>query len=148
MPANLQRRCFVAPFVGEEIADIFALCDLIVGRSGAGTVTEAASVGKPALFIPLVPTGGDEQTRNAQRSVDAGAAVLLPSRELSGPRLLSEVQFLLADPARLLLMGRAALTLATPNAAFELAAALLALAGVTSPSTSAYPLLGKERVET
>ena len=129
LPAHLERRYFVVPFVGDEIADIFALCDLIVGRSGAGTVTEAAAVGKPALFIPLVPTGGDEQTRNAKRSVDAGAAVLLPSRDLSGPHLLSEIAALLADPARLTAMGQAALTLATPNAAFDLADALLGLAG-------------------
>ena len=131
LPPSLQRRCWVVPFVGDEIADIFALCDLIVGRSGAGTVTEAAAVGKPALFIPLVPTGGDEQTRNAQRSADAGAAVLLPSRELSGPRLLAEITALLSDPARLTAMGQAALPLATPNAAFDLADALLALAGHT-----------------
>ena len=128
LPKPLQRRYSAVPFVGAEIADIFALCDLIVGRSGAGTVTEAAAVGKPALFIPLVPTGGDEQTRNAQRSADAGAARVLPSRDLSGPRLLSEIGALLSDPARLTLMGQAALTLATPNAAFDLADALLALA--------------------
>jgi len=128
LPPNLTQRYSVVPFVGDEIGDIFALCDLIAGRSGAGTVTEAAAVGKPALFVPLVPTGGDEQTRNAQRSVDAGAAKILPSRELSGPRLLSEIAGLLADPARLTVMGQAALTLATPNAAFDLADALLALA--------------------
>ena len=129
LPPNLQRRYWVIPFVGDEIADIFALCDLIVGRSGAGTVTEAAAVGKPALLIPLVPTGGDEQTRNAKRSAEAGAAVLLPSRDLTGSRLLSEITALLSDPARLIAMGQAALTLATPNAAFDLADALLALAG-------------------
>ncbi len=128
LTTSLQRRYRVVPFVADEIADIFALCDLIVGRSGAGTVTEAAAVGKPALFIPLVPTGGDEQTRNAKRSADAGAAVILPSRELTGPRLLSELRSLLADLVRLTAMGRAALTLATPNAASDLAAALLALA--------------------
>ena len=130
LPGNSQKRYWVVPFVGNEIADIFALCDLIVGRSGAGTVTEAAAVGKPALFIPLVPTGGDEQTRNAQRSADAGAAAILPSSELSGPRLLAETQALLANPARLDAMGQAARTLATPNAASDLASALLALAGV------------------
>jgi len=130
LPENLQRRYFAVPFVGDEIADTFALCDLIVGRSGAGTVTEAAAVGRPALFIPLVPTGGDEQTRNARRSANAGAAVLVPSSELTGPRLLIEIRKLLADPAHLAAMGRAALTLATPNAASELASALLALAGV------------------
>ena len=131
LPASLTPRYWVIPFVGAEIADIFALCELIVGRSGAGTVTEAAAIGKPALFIPLVPTGGDEQTRNARRSVEAGAAVLLPSQELSGPRLLSELQLLLADRVRLTAMGQASLSLATPNAARDLASTLLALAGVS-----------------
>lgn len=129
LPPDLQTRYAVVPFVGDEIGDIFALVNLLVGRSGAGTVTEAAAVGLPALFIPLVPTGGDEQTRNARRSVDAGAAVILPSRELDGPRLLSEIRVLLADPVRLAAMGQGALTLATPNAARDLAQAVLALAG-------------------
>ncbi len=132
LPPDLQTRYAAVPFVGDEIGDIFALADLLVGRSGAGTVTEAAATGLPALFIPLVPTGGDEQTRNARRSVDAGAAVILPSRELDGPRLLSEIRSLLADPARLAAMGQAALTLATPNAAQDLAKAVLALAGQTA----------------
>ena len=123
-----KQRYTILPIVGAEIADIFALADLIVGRSGAGTVTEAAAVGKPALFIPLVPTGGDEQTRNAQRLVEAGAAVILPSSELGGPRLVMEVRTLLSDPVRRQKMGAAALTLATPNAARDLAAAVLALA--------------------
>ncbi len=125
-----QRRYHVVPFVGTEIADIFALADLVVGRSGAGTVTEVAAVGLPALFIPLVPTGGDEQTRNARRSVEAGAALLLPSGELTGPRLLSEIGALLSDPARLRAMGAAARTLATPDAARDLARALLDMAGL------------------
>ncbi len=136
LPESLQRRYHVVPFVGDEIADIFALADLVVGRSGAGTVTEVAAVGKPALFIPLVPTGGDEQTRNARRSVEAGAAVLLPSKELDGPRLLSEIRALLSDPARLAAMGQAALTLATPNAARDLAQALLALADLGGKDAS------------
>ncbi len=126
---DLVRRYHVAAFVGTEIADVFALADLVVGRSGAGTVTELAALGKPALFIPLVPTGGDEQTRNARRSMEAGAAVLLPGRELNGPRLLSEIRVLLSDSARRAAMGGAALTLATPNAASDIAKALLTLAG-------------------
>ncbi len=130
---HLQARYCVIPFVGEEIADIFALADLVVGRSGAGTVTEAAAVGKPALFIPLVPTGGDEQTRNARRSADAGAAAILPSRELDGSRLLSEVRALLSAPEHLRRMGQAALTLATPYAARDLADAVLELAKTTRP---------------
>jgi len=139
LSAEQQRRYHVVPFVGAEIGDIFALADLIVGRSGAGTVTEVAAVGKPALFIPLVPTGGDEQTRNTRRSVEAGAAALLPSGELSGPRLLSEVRALLSDPARLRAMGAAALTLATPDAAHDLAYALLEMADPSPAQAPAPP---------
>lgn len=128
LPPHLARRYHVSHFVGDEIGDVFALADLLVARSGAGTVTEACALGKPAVFVPLVPTRGDEQTRNAQRSVDAGGAVILPQAECDGPHLLAVVRPLLADPARLQAMGRAAQTLARPNAARDLAQALLHLA--------------------
>jgi UDP-N-acetylglucosamine--N-acetylmuramyl-(pentapeptide) pyrophosphoryl-undecaprenol N-acetylglucosamine transferase len=129
LPPELGRRYFVTRFVGNEIKHIFALADLVVGRAGAGTIAEICVLGKPALYIPLVPTGGDEQTRNAQACAQAGAAAIVPQAELSGPRLLGEVRALLADRARLAAMGRAALTLGKPNAAHDVAQALLALAG-------------------
>ena len=128
LPPPLRRRYFLTRFVGDEINDVFALADLVVGRSGAGTVTELAALGKPAVFVPLVPTGGDEQTRNARRSADAGAAVILPQQWCDGPHLLAEVRALLGDRARLDQMGKAALTLARPYAARDLAGAVLALA--------------------
>ncbi len=124
----LRRRYYVTRFVGEEIGDIFALADLVVSRSGAGTVAEVAALGKPALFVPLIPTGGDEQTRNARRSEEAGAAVSIKQADMTGPRLLSQVQHLLKDRPHLEAMGRAALTLARPNAAQELAEAVIRMA--------------------
>jgi UDP-N-acetylglucosamine--N-acetylmuramyl-(pentapeptide) pyrophosphoryl-undecaprenol N-acetylglucosamine transferase len=135
LPSELRRRYFVTPFVKNEIGDVFALTDLIVGRSGAGTVAEACALGKPALFIPLVPTGGDEQTRNARRLAEIGAAIVLPSAQLTGPKLLAEIRALVDDRERLSAMGRAAHALARPRAAADLADALLALADAapTSP---------------
>lgn len=128
LPQSLWNRYHLTRFVETDaIGDAYALADLIVGRSGAGTVTEACALGKPALFIPLVPTGGDEQTRNAKRSVDVGAAVILPQADCEGPRMLSEIRTLITDPARLKTMGEAALTLARPHAAQDLADALLGL---------------------
>jgi UDP-N-acetylglucosamine--N-acetylmuramyl-(pentapeptide) pyrophosphoryl-undecaprenol N-acetylglucosamine transferase len=129
LPEELQRRYYLTRFVGtDEIGNVYALSDLLVARSGAGTVTEACALGKPALFIPLVPTGGDEQTRNAQRSADAGGAVILPQAQCDTPHLLEAIHPLLADPAHLRTMGDAAHTLARPNAASDLADALLELA--------------------
>ncbi len=127
LPPPLRRRYYLTRFVGEEIGDIFALADLVVSRAGAGTVAEVAALGKPALFVPLVPTGGDEQTRNARRSEEAGAAVTIRQSELNGPRLLSEVRHLLSDRAALTRMGQSALTLARPQAATDLAKAVVEL---------------------
>jgi len=131
LPSPLQQRYWTAGFVGDEIGDVFALADLVVGRSGAGTVTEAAALGLPALLIPLVPTGGDEQTKNARRMADAGGAILLPAHELTPARLLREWNTLLADPARRQEMGKSARSLARPEAARDLARAVLALAGAS-----------------
>jgi UDP-N-acetylglucosamine--N-acetylmuramyl-(pentapeptide) pyrophosphoryl-undecaprenol N-acetylglucosamine transferase len=129
VPDELQRRYYLTRFVGsDEIGDVYALSDLLIARSGAGTVTEACALGKPALFIPLVPTGGDEQTRNAQRSVDVGGALILPQAQCDAPHLIEAITSLLANPARLRAMGEAAHTLARPNAANDLADALLELA--------------------
>ena len=128
LPQELRKRYFYTRFIAEEIKHVFALADLVVGRAGAGTVTELCALGKPAVYIPLVPTGGDEQTRNAGMCERVGAAAIIPQAELDGPRLLRELQNLLADQARLDCMGKAALTLAKPHAARDMAEAVLALA--------------------
>src|SRR5215207_938211 len=101
-----------------------------LSRAGAGTIAEICVLGKPAVYIPLVPTGGDEQTRNAKACAAAGAATIIAQAELSGARLLGELRPLLADRARLQAMGQAALTLGRPDAARAVAEAVLALAGV------------------
>ncbi len=100
----------------------------MVGRAGAGTVNEVCALGKAAIYIPLVPTRGDEQTRNARVSVEAGAASVILQSELSGERLLREASTLLADRPRLRKMGEAARQLARPNAARDMAQAVLQLA--------------------
>ncbi len=128
LEARLQRRYFPASFVREEIADVFALADLVVGRAGAGTVTELCALGKPSILVPLVPTGGDEQTRNARMLEAAGAARIIKQSEFSGHKLLELLQVLARDRAALSTMSQAAATLARPDAARDMARATLELA--------------------
>jgi len=66
------------PYLGPEIADIYAASDIVAGRAGAGTVWEAASLGKPMVLIPLAGAGtrGD-QVENAALAAKAGAATVL-----------------------------------------------------------------------
>lgn len=104
-------------FVGPELADLYALAAVVVGRAGAGTVNELAALGKPALLIPLPGAASDEQTANARRLAAAGAAILLPQPDLTPARLADTLQALLADPPALARMAAAGPTLARPDAA-------------------------------
>jgi UDP-N-acetylglucosamine--N-acetylmuramyl-(pentapeptide) pyrophosphoryl-undecaprenol N-acetylglucosamine transferase len=101
---------------------------LVVARAG-GSVFEIAAAGRPALLIPSPHVTADHQTANARHFVAGGAAVLLPDAELTGERLRVEVETLLGDPQGLSRMSEAALRLARPNAAAEIADDLLTLAG-------------------
>jgi len=71
-------------YIGPEIADIYAASTVIAGRAGAGTVWEAASLGKPMVLIPLAGSGtrGD-QVENAALAAQAGAATALEGAQLS-----------------------------------------------------------------
>jgi UDP-N-acetylglucosamine:LPS N-acetylglucosamine transferase len=101
---------------------LLAASDLAVSRAGAGTVTELAAVGLPAVLVPLPIATRDHQTANGSYLAEAGAAVLVPDHELTTERLITEVEAILAEPARRDRMARAAAALARPDAADEIAA--------------------------
>jgi UDP-N-acetylglucosamine--N-acetylmuramyl-(pentapeptide) pyrophosphoryl-undecaprenol N-acetylglucosamine transferase len=128
LPSELAGRYRFTNYVREEINHVFAWADLVLSRAGAGTVSELCVLGKPAVYVPLVPTGGDEQTRNAQMGERVGAAKIIKQSECNAARLLEELPPLLKDGARLANMSAAAQTLARPNAAETLAQTVLELA--------------------
>ena len=97
-----------------------AAADLMVCRSGASSVAEAAAVGVPAVFVPL-PIGNGEQARNAAPVVEAGGALLVPDDEMTPEWVAAHVPALLADPVRLAAMSEAASALVPRDAADKLA---------------------------
>ena len=124
LPPALARRYTVVPYIGAELAGIYAAATLVVARAGAGTVNECCQLGVPALYVPLPGTRGDEQTENARIVERVGGAVVLPQSMLTTERLVREVRALLADPAGLKQMGEHARTLAVPDAAERIVALL------------------------
>ncbi|MGA4669707.1 undecaprenyldiphospho-muramoylpentapeptide beta-N-acetylglucosaminyltransferase [Propionibacteriaceae bacterium Y1923] len=104
----------------DGMENAYAAADLMLGRSGAGTVVETAVVGLPGVFVPL-PHGNGEQARNASALVVAGGAVVVPDGDLGAQRLLDEVLPLLTEPERLQKMARAGRDLMTATAADDLA---------------------------
>jgi len=94
-------------------------------RSGS-TVWEVAAAGRPAIFVPYPFATGDHQALNAQHFVRAGGAIMV--RELDLDDVPELVRSLLEDPARRTRMSEAMLRAARPDAAAEIADALIALA--------------------
>ncbi|HEU0164540.1 MAG TPA: UDP-N-acetylglucosamine--N-acetylmuramyl-(pentapeptide) pyrophosphoryl-undecaprenol N-acetylglucosamine transferase, partial [Thermomicrobiales bacterium] len=127
-PEETQRRYVVEEFVGSEIADLYAITDLVLGRAGAGTVTELSFMGFPSVLIPLPGTWGDEQRKNAKILTGVGAAVTLEQEEATPERLAQTLESLIGDPARLQSMSDAARTRSQPDAASLLVDQLLQLA--------------------
>ncbi len=117
LPDPLRARYALVPYVGQELRDVYAGAELVVGRSGAGTVNECAHLGRPAIYIPLPRTSGDEQTANARLMEAAGGGVLFPQVGLSAEALAATIERLLSDPAGLKTMGERARSLAVPDAA-------------------------------
>ncbi|MDP5226202.1 MULTISPECIES: undecaprenyldiphospho-muramoylpentapeptide beta-N-acetylglucosaminyltransferase [Arthrobacter] len=86
---------------------VYAAADLLLCRSGAGTVCEVAAVGLPAVFVPL-PIGNGEQALNASELVAAGGALLVSDAALTAAWLEENVIPLLKDPTALERMAGAA----------------------------------------
>jgi UDP-N-acetylglucosamine--N-acetylmuramyl-(pentapeptide) pyrophosphoryl-undecaprenol N-acetylglucosamine transferase len=114
----------------DDMPAMFARASLLICRSGASTVAEIASAGKPAVFVPFPRAADDHQKRNAQALERAGAAVMIDEANLNRETMVSTVSSLLGDPSRLQKMGEAARKLSHPNAAHDIAAMAAKLAGV------------------
>lgn len=84
-----------------DMQDRYSRAHLIISRSGASSVLEAATVGRPALFIPYPYAADDHQTANAQEAVSTGGAILLQQKDLSADRLAETLKNFLDDPAAL-----------------------------------------------
>jgi len=109
----------IVPFV-DRMDLAYSAADLVVCRGGASSVTEAAAVGLPAVFVPL-PIGNGEQEHNARPVVDAGGGLLLADAALTTEWVAATVPALATDSARLATMGAAAAALIPRDADEKLA---------------------------
>ncbi|MET0435661.1 MAG: undecaprenyldiphospho-muramoylpentapeptide beta-N-acetylglucosaminyltransferase, partial [Cellulomonas sp.] len=105
-----------------EMEQALAVADLVVCRSGAGTVSELAALGIPAVYVPL-PVGNGEQRLNAQPVVAEGGGVLVADEALTGEWIAANLLPLLAPEAvdRRREMGEAAGRVGVPDAAGRVA---------------------------
>lgn len=102
---------------------------LVISRSGASSVADIAVIGRPSILIPYPHATGDHQSANARALVEAGAAIKIPESQLTIESLTDSIHAILSNEQGAIQMQRAALSVAKPDAAEELAALVEGLAG-------------------
>jgi UDP-N-acetylglucosamine--N-acetylmuramyl-(pentapeptide) pyrophosphoryl-undecaprenol N-acetylglucosamine transferase len=119
----------LAPFFTDLPAKL-AANHLIVSRSGAGTVSELAAIGRPSILVPLPGSIDQDQFANAGVLSQADGALRIAQSEFTSDRLAAEISALAAEPSKLAAMAAAARTMGRLDAAQRLADLVVKVAGI------------------
>ena len=117
VPALLEQGCRVVHLTGDNVPDIGLLrhpqlverrfsdeipgllqhADLAISRAGAGSLSELAVCGTPAVLVPFPQAADQHQEANAACAASLGAAVIVHQHKPEQPVLFNTVQRLLAS---------------------------------------------------
>ena len=111
----------------DNMPDLLAAADLVISRSGALTLAELEAMGRASILIPSPNVAENHQYYNALELQNAGAAIVIEEKDLTGIKLIETVHALLAEPGKLTAMGTAAKTLGNPKSLELITAKLLEL---------------------
>jgi len=105
----------------------YSMCDVIIARAGAGTISELMVIGKPVVLVPSPNVAEDHQTYNAKALVKKDAALLVKDNVVN-EELLTTVHQLLTDANRKKALAKNIKSLAITDAAEKIAKKVLLLA--------------------
>jgi UDP-N-acetylglucosamine--N-acetylmuramyl-(pentapeptide) pyrophosphoryl-undecaprenol N-acetylglucosamine transferase len=77
-----------------NIAYAYAACDMVISRSGAGTVFELKALGKPAILIPYPYATDNHQYWNAKEIEEKGKVKVIEEKDFREKNLLEVVEIL------------------------------------------------------
>ena len=100
MIANNIKNVKLVPYI-YNMEEIFGAADIVVGRAGAITVSEITALGKAAILIPSPYVAHNHQEYNARYLEKNGAARVILESELSGEKVISELNSILNEKALL-----------------------------------------------
>ena len=79
-------------YIKKELADLFALADIVISRAGANAICELSALNKPNLLIPLSARASrGDQILNARSFERQGFSMVLEEEELTEKSLVSAV---------------------------------------------------------
>lgn len=120
----------LAPFFS-DLPQRIAAAHLVIGRSGASTVAELATIGRPSILIPYPYAADDHQTANARAFEATGACIVVPHASFDAATLADHLRALFEAPERLAAMAAAAHGAGRPDAAARLADVVAELTGLS-----------------
>lgn len=111
----------------EDMPERISAAHLVIGRSGASTVSELAVIGRPAILVPLPHSLDNDQKANAGKFAEAGAGFMIEQKDFTEVALSARLQSLFSHPEEMAEAARSAKSLGQPNAVRELADLIEAL---------------------
>lgn len=87
---KLSHNYLVQEYIGpDDIGWVLKNSDVIVGRSGANTITDLLALTKPAILIPLPWAGRNEQYLNAKFYESLGGGIILEQKDATPKKLIN-----------------------------------------------------------
>ncbi len=124
---GIMDRVEVTTFI-DDVAAALASADIVIERSGAGSLAELCAIGRAAILVPYPYAADDHQRHNAESLERDGAAVCVVQADASVERLEEEIEDLLSNRDRRQRMAAKAADRGRPDAAATVARDLLDLA--------------------
>lgn len=117
--------------IREYISDMdvcMSAADIVVCRAGASSLSEIEALAKASILVPSPNVAENHQFHNAMALVNNGAAVIIEEKDLTGERLIKEVDALVKDKDKREKIGRNARAMAMPDAKERIIDIVVALA--------------------
>lgn len=115
---DLEKYYHLYSFLDEEkLKHAYRAADLVMSRSGAGSIFEIAAVGLPSILVPLPSAAANHQAKNAYTYAETGAAIVMEQDNLRPNFFLEKIQHIFAQSENLEKMKEEALRFSKPMAA-------------------------------
>ncbi len=95
----------IIPYL-DNMASFFKNCDLVIARSGAGTIIELLTSHTPSILIPSPNVANNHQYYNAKDLKDKNLALLIEEKDLDSKALYAKVKELLNNSKEYLEMQK------------------------------------------
>jgi UDP-N-acetylglucosamine--N-acetylmuramyl-(pentapeptide) pyrophosphoryl-undecaprenol N-acetylglucosamine transferase len=131
---NLPLKADVTSFI-DDVPGALSRSDLVVARSGGGTVTDVALAARPAIFVPYPFHRDRQQFHNARVLERAGGAVIINDDDHLAENLAREIPRLISNRALLREIGEKAHSAVPIDAAQRIARVCFAIVDGRSTSS-------------